>query len=61
MARIECCPDCGRECRRRNGVYYCPICDETFNGRTIGQRIDDGFTMLSDDYDGGNNEADDCA
>lgn len=51
---VEKCPECGRMCRRRGGLYYCPTCDESFNGRTIGQRIEEGFRMLADDY------ADDC-
>lgn len=48
---INKCPECGRICRKRDGLYYCPECEETFNGRQIGARIEEGFHMLSDDYE----------
>jgi predicted RNA-binding Zn-ribbon protein involved in translation (DUF1610 family) len=51
MMAIERCLYCGRECRKRNGAYYCPDCDETFNSRDIGSRMNQGFKMLSDDYE----------
>lgn len=49
---VEKCPYCGRMCRKRDGLYFCPSCENVFRGKTVSQRLEEGFNLLTQDYSG---------